>query len=463
MIQIFLSSFLVLSLGAAGVSGYAMFDRSHTSHGPNRPGRETMRPDMHVPPTDSSTLPVATAEAPTEPAAPPQVLSAQSTDEDVAQEIIPQETGSSGAPPEQPAPQEEAPQSVEPEIPVTLAIDPDRCAAEDMIPGLAQGKSNGLTELAAIQDICQSSAISGLMIFADIPTLASAKSTAQGLATTLKEYYHFGITPIVVIEPSSAGKLIKLTDITAGKRDKQLDALFRELRWAGVTDEMIGTWVPYPEINTPAWDARGWKPEQFPGMVSRFFAIMRKHYPDVRGSVLLNAMSYDPSDTDWSNGQHASFAPYMKGFPAGTIQSFGLQGFPWKPPKSKSAQTPLLEAAEMLPSSLASSAAEMANVHDIWFNTGTFGSKYSGREQVELSADDRERILTGILADASGLKHKGYEVSINIFAEDKTDTDENTDWSYGNLSDPANRLRNTIKKFASTARRDDISLSFFFR
>ena len=48
----------------------------------------------------------------------------------------------------------------------------------------------------------------------------------------------------------------------------------------------------------------------------------------------------------------------------------------------------------------------------------------------------RKAVLNTVNDQALALKEKGYEVSVNIFAKDKSKESEETDWSYWHGSDP---------------------------
>jgi hypothetical protein len=61
----------------------------------------------------------------------------------------------------------------------------------------------------------------------------------------------------------------------------------------GITEDKLGILVPYPEINTPAFNRSGFVPEDLPLLVNNFFTIVKKYYPNAKGSILLDAKSYD--------------------------------------------------------------------------------------------------------------------------------------------------------------------------
>jgi hypothetical protein len=109
-----------------------------------------------------------------------------------------------------------------------------------------------------------------------------------------------------------------------------------------------------------------------------------------------------------------------------------MQGFPWAPPAGSGRTVSIFNATEYLNHDLALEAAESLGVKKIWFNTGTFGRKYTldPGNTVLVPAEKRLDILNGVLSEALDLKQIGFEVSVNLFSEDKSDTSEATDWSY---------------------------------
>jgi hypothetical protein len=92
----------------------------------------------------------------------------------------------------------------------------------------------------------------------------------------------------------------------------------------------------------------------------------------------------------------------------------------------------IFDANEYLNYQLASEAADTLGVKKIWLNTGSFRAKYTldPEKTVTLSPSKRQDVLNGIIAEADKLRDKGYDVGINLFAQDKSTVSEATDWSY---------------------------------
>jgi hypothetical protein len=71
-------------------------------------------------------------------------------------------------------------------------------------------------------------------------------------------------------------------------------------------------------------------------------------------------------------------------------------------------------------------------ISTIWLNTGTFKRMYAGdlAAETELGVQQRRDILGGVTAQAEQLQARGFQVSVNLFAADKSLIDEHVDWSY---------------------------------
>lgn len=337
-----------------------------------------------------------------------------------------------------------------------------KCSAKDKLVGLEKSKLPQLRRLGSYQSLCGSFAADRMMYFIGFPTSASkANSMAVWIAPQLKDFHARGVTPIIIMEPTNgSGANVRLADIASGSFDSSIETLFAKLKTLGVTEDMIGIWVPYPEINLPEWNAKGFSPSDFPKMVNGFSSSMRKRYPNARISVLLNASTYGPNDTDYVKGSYADFDPFVDGIRPGSIQSFGLQGFPWRPENGTRDRWNVVPS-EFLRTDLATSAAKRLGLTSIWINTGSFASMYSGKNRITASIAERATILNGIVDQASALRSQGFDVTVNIFAENKSRAKEETDWSYGNPADTSNKNRSMLFSFIEKADSLGIGLSFF--
>lgn len=289
-----------------------------------------------------------------------------------------------------------------------------------------------LKALDAYQMACNSFVTKDWMIFTDMPKDANvAKESAKAIAKTIKEFNQAGVSPMVIIEPVSEWGLIDFEEFKSGFYDDWIKTYFATLKAEGITDEMMGTWVPFPEANLPYWNHANTAPADFAALVNKYLKILKSQFPNAKTGILLNSATYETDDFDWANGEYISLLPYVKDIEDGLVTTFGLQGFPWAPSKGSSAN-PIFNAAVFLNYSIAEEAATELGVKNIWLNTGTFKSKYTldDTKTIEIQASTRADVLNGILEEAEKLKKAGFNVTINLFAEDKSQTTEATDWSY---------------------------------
>ena len=337
---------------------------------------------------------------------------------------------------------------------------PATCAIGTAHPALTTASNSTLKKLAEYEILCRGSATKQLMTFTAMPTsYDEAVSLAISTAATLKEFSDFSITPLVIFEPSLSSSTI-ISDIKTGMYDEVLKIYFETLKQAGVSDQQMGTWVVFPEANTPTW--HNTSPEDFTVNTTKLARLQKNIFPDSKISILLNSWSYSSNDPSWSSGKPESLIPYLKDIPPNLIDSFGLQGFPYKPPKSTPGES-RLNAHDFLPAQLAGEAATALKVSHVWLNTGTFHSMYAGTaDEVELSPEERKTILSSILHEATLLQKDISSVSVNIFAQNKANLAEHVDWSYWPAATPAlGADAATLEYFFRQLRQHTISLSLY--
>lgn len=342
-------------------------------------------------------------------------------------------------------------------------IEVGHCSTKSKIQGLGQSVDPHLKQLDKYQDLCKSFAVDRMMIFTDMPKDEDeAKDKANKMADTLKEFAKYGIQPIVIIEPVNEWGLIDFGEFKTGFYNDWIDKYFEQLKESDVTDEMMGIWIPFPEANIPSWNHNNTSPEDFSVVVNVYLKILKKHFPDTKTSILLNSATYETDDFNWMNGQYISLRDYVMGIESGLIDSFGIQGFPWEAPADEDSGK-MFDARVFLSSRLAMEAADILGVQEIWFNTGTFSEKYTSDEEkkIQASAKDREIILDGIYDEIQKVKSEDYNVWINLFAENKSQKEEATNWSYWQ-SDTVNIEHEAILvNFLSKLSDADIAVSLF--
>jgi hypothetical protein len=321
------------------------------------------------------------------------------------------------------------------------------CTDQPQIVGLNVADNGQLRQLAKYQSLCASGVTKTLMIFTGIPTnKAESEDMARDMGATLREFASFGVTPLVVAEPTGPMGEVNMTDLAAGAHDEWLTGYFANIKKAGISPEQMGTWVPLPEPNVPLWTPKNRTPQTFTEGVNHYLLAARKVYPNLQASVMLNAATYSADDTTWSNQQYLSLAPYLRGIKRGLVQSVGIQGFPWLPPANTKG-VGSLDAQVFLDARIAKGAADTLGVRTIWLNTGTFAAQHTNRPstKVAMAPDRRAQVLESITAQAAKLRKQGYDVAINLFAEDKSKASEGTDWSYFGSAEPI--LQDAIAKW----------------
>jgi hypothetical protein len=319
-----------------------------------------------------------------------------------------------------------------------------------------------LAKLKDFQDICNSQVTNKMMFFTGFPaSTTDAPNLARIVAAKLKTFQTAGVTPLVIVEPYAGDSLMPYRDYIDGQYDRAVQTFFASLKDEGVTDAMMGTWVPFPESNVPNWDNKSTEPRDFATCVNKYLTAMRAQFPNAKGSILLSATTYEPNDTEWANGDYLSLVPYLQDLNKSLISSIGIQGFPWVS-NATVARREVFRASEFLQPDIAIEAAQELRTRDIWFNTGSFASKYNAnpKQRVELSLGDRKAIMNGILEEAKKVQdyqQNEYRVSINLFAENKADTREATDWSYFQN----NESKAIAKDFITQALKANIGLSLY--
>lgn len=319
-----------------------------------------------------------------------------------------------------------------------------------------------LSKLSEYQSACNSYVTNKLMIFTSFPSNASqAQDMGMKMAATLKEFNQNGISPIVIIEPYVDNGPLSYTDYLGGRLDLYINSYFATIKNEGVTADMAGIWVPFPEPNTPNWDNKNAEPRDFALSVNKYLTVYKNHFPSGKGSVLLSAITFESNDIEWANGDYLNLVPYLQDIDRNLVDSFGIQGFPWVS-DATTKKRQIFRASEFLQPDLAVTAAQELRTKDIWINTGSFAEKYTDDEKrkVSVSLNERKGILNGILDVAKGIQSyqlNEYRVSINLFAEDKSGTKEATDWSYFQSEEN----KEIMKEFFRKAEEKDIAVSLY--
>jgi len=328
---------------------------------------------------------------------------------------------------------------------------------------LHQSTLPDIRRLADYETRCKSAVTDQLVYHVTLPSDSiTANQLAARTASALVEYEKYQIRPLVFVQPfagwttSSSGKL------ASGGYDAAVTAYFKQLQALGVTKAQMGTWTPFPLPNLPNWGNASMQPADFTKSWNRYVGILRRYYPETPVSVLLSSATYNNPNFSWSEGEYVSLLPYLKDLTPNTLDSLGVQGFPWLPAANTTGAS-ILEPAEFLTPPAVREAIKDFNIKKVWFHTGTFAASYTTepKQIVQMPASVRQAILAKVLKQAGQLKNQGQEVSINLVAFDASSLPENSDWSYwgsDNTSNPAHAQ--TILDFLMQSRAAGIPVTF---
>ncbi len=316
-----------------------------------------------------------------------------------------------------------------------------------------------LKQLSKYQDICGSKVADKVMVFTQIPSNSkSAQSLAVEIAATLKEFSIYGITPLVIAEPTDGSVEISFTDFAKGNYNQVLDQYFAAIKQAGVTDQQMGIWVPFPEANIPVWNSVGSSPSDFGFLINNYSTSLKKYFPTTGVTILMNYVSFEPSDKGYTKPKNNNFDEYLQNIKPGMVNSFGMQGFPWVD-SNRASNNSVSDPQIFLQPAKATRAASQLGVNTIWFNTGTVSSKYTQNPalRANVSANERKVINSNKVKVFDLVKNAGYNIWVNEFVQDKSNTAEQTNFSY--LQTPQDQA--IFKDYTTQLNNRGISLSIF--
>jgi hypothetical protein len=344
-----------------------------------------------------------------------------------------------------------------------VLLSSEKCSDQPRID-LTEQTDEHLQKLDEYQKVCNSLLSKELMIFTDFPyDKNSAEVSALKLSEKFKTFSANGIKPLVIAEPVMNGEKMKYTDFLNGKYDIIFDHYFAKFAEYGVTSQMMGIWVPFPESNVPIWENKYTRPVDFSRAVNKYLGFLKKHFPDAKGSILLNVVTYLPTDITWQRGKYISLSPYLKDLDAALVDSIGIQGFPWVDTAlARSSESDVLSAYDFLKPDIISSAVKELKGADLWINTGSINKKYTDNDTLTVATtiNERRKTLSSIIEVISTIQadlNSSVSITVNIFAEDKSEYVEATDWSYLQNEETIQIL----KDFAYTLEKQQINLSIF--
>jgi hypothetical protein len=159
--------------------------------------------------------------------------------------------------------------------------------------------------------------------------------------------------------------------------------------------------------------------------------MQKRFYPSSKTSILLDSMTYSTPGTWEGGGRAVSLLPYVQNIPRGLLDSVGLQGFPWEPAANLN-EANNGTATNYLRINLLIELARGVGVQDTWVNSGTFSVAYSGQDgrQVTISPAQRQVLLDSVVSQLKVAQTAGLNISMHLFAEDKSRVAEGVNWSY---------------------------------
>jgi hypothetical protein len=314
--------------------------------------------------------------------------------------------------------------------------------------------------LEKYQEACNSFVTNQLMVFIEMPiTSEGAQSMAQETVTLINEFKKNKLQPIIVAEPSYKGVLTGFRGIYNGIYDQFYEEFFSALKQAGIEDKDVGYWVPFPEMNVPNWKFDDVAPADYGVLVNRYSSALKKYFPQIKVSLLFDTITYAQDDLEYANGDKESFKVFLTKINKSLVNAIGIQGFPWVSP-ANTRRIQRFDANEFLDKDLLIESAKLLKTKDVWFNTGTFSTKYalSDAKKAIVPANTRKEILDSILNLALKVRDESdYRVFINLFAADKTQTNEQTNWSYFDSEEGKLIVRDFITKVTNK----EIGISLF--
>jgi hypothetical protein len=294
---------------------------------------------------------------------------------------------------------------------------------------LSSSSSFHLQKLAEYEQVCNSGIVDRISFFTSIPTtIQQANEYAADVAAQLREFSSYGVSPLVFLEPTTESGLIDMSSYRTGAYDAAINAYFAALKSYQITDEMMGIWIPFPEGNLPVWSSVD--PNDFAACVAKTITYQKSYFPFSRAGILLDTLTY-PASSSWQGESAVSLAPYVRNIPSGLVDNFGLQGFPWSAAADEGGYTNGTPR-NYLRIDFAAEAANILGVKDIWLNTGSYGVIYANQQSRQITATPEQRLalLNEAMDGANTLKSQGFNISMHLFAENKSNTIEATDWSY---------------------------------
>jgi hypothetical protein len=312
-------------------------------------------------------------------------------------------------------------------------------------------------QLKAISDYeqaCKSSFFNEMMLFTNMPISDEvASSLADKMTARLQKFSQQGMQPVVVVEPDSEWGLVDFNEFGNGLYDSWINTYFARLKANGVTDEQMGTWIPFPEPMQSYWNNSN--PDDYAHSVNRYFKIMRSHFPKAKTAILL--------DIEVTEEQSPQLLAYARLVDNSLVDVVGVQGLPWHPTDEGDKRKAIASAEQFLPAKLIDELAKSLDKKEVLLNTGSYRHKRGeGGVEMAIPTKDREATLSSITHQAKLLRDKGYSVTVNIFTENKLTQKEGVNWSYWQPTEYAKSEHTALfTAFVRELRDNDIAISLY--
>lgn len=302
---------------------------------------------------------------------------------------------------------------------------------------------------------CDSHLVDQMMIFTNMPVSKDiAIKEADQMTQRLQAFEAQNVRPIVIVEPDSEWGLLDFHEFASGYYDPWIKVYFERLKANGITGKQLGIWIPFPEPQQPYWNNNG-NPDDFAYSVNRYLGALRATFPDGLTGVLLDVEVDDSKDA-------SQLLAYTRLVDNSLVSVAGVQGFPWYPGKEGDTRKPITSASKFLPAYIVEEVAKSLGTKNILFNTGTFRHKKGDNGgNMAVSTAQREESLDSIAYEAQLLKSAGYNVSVNIFAQNKLQMKEGIDWSYWPVGRPSESHAALFTHFVRRLTDDGIAISLF--
>ncbi|GGN47039.1 hypothetical protein FHR83_008582 [Actinoplanes campanulatus] len=312
-----------------------------------------------------------------------------------------------------------------------------------------------LAALPEYEQVCGSAVADSMMIFTQMPiSEPNAVEMADAMAARLKEFSAQNITPVVIVEPETEWGLVDFHEYTTGMYDGWTTKYFNRLKNRGVSDRQMGLWIPFPEPEQPYWNNNG-DPDDFAKNVNRYFRLERSVFPEVRTGVLLG--------TQAGTDQTPKLLAYTRLIDDSLVDFAGVQGFPWHPSDPADSRQAVISAGEFASASAAEQVAQSLGTRKVLLNVGSYRHKLT-KNGGEIAVDARERqaTLRSITDQVTALRGNGYDVLVNVFAENKTNRPEGIDWSYWAAGNPTESVYTSMfVQFAHELNEQGATLSLY--